>query len=77
LPDELAHHAESTGTRNNSGYYWYVAGHHTQQGRLAGAVWPDQSHLRPFAHAERDVGEEHTPVRQRVSDTGHVHVSHA
>src|SRR5690606_34047358 len=42
----------------------------------AGSVGTDERHLGTLAHAERDVGEEHAPVRQGVRQSGDIDVSH-
>ena len=74
--DELPHHAEAAGAGDRAGVRREVAGDDPQQRGLAGAVGADQRDLGALADPERDVVEQHPPVRQLVAHSGDVHVSH-
>ncbi len=53
-----------------------VAGDQPQQRGLAGAVGSDQSDLGPIAHPERDLVQQHPPVRQLIPNRSNVHMTH-
>ena len=76
VPDELPHHAEPTGARDDAGVGREVAGHDPQQRRLAGAVGAHERDLLPVADPEADVVEQHPPVRQLVTHSSDIHVTH-
>jgi hypothetical protein len=75
--DELPHHAEPAGARDDAGVHRQVARDHPQQRGLTRAVGADQCHLGALAHPERDVREQLPAVRQHVCDPGDVYVTHA
>ena len=75
--DELAHHTQPAGPRDDAAAHRQVAGDHPQQRRLSRAVRPDQGDLGALPDPERHVGEEFPTVGQDVPDRCHVHVSHA
>ena len=75
-PDHLAHDPEAAGAGHHTGVRDQLSGDDAQQGGLAGAVRPDESDLGALPHPERDVVEQHPPVRQLVADSCDVDVSH-
>ena len=74
--DHLPHHAEPAGAGHDAGVRAQVAGDDPQQRGLAGAVGADQRDLGALPDPERDVVEQHPPVRQLVAHPGDVDVSH-
>ncbi len=76
VADELAHHAQSARARHDAGVGGEVAGDDAQQGGLARPVGADEGDLLAVADAEADVVEQHPPVRQLVTHSSDIHVTH-
>ena len=74
--DHLPHHPQAAGAGHGAGVRHQVAGDDLQQRGLARAVGADQRDLGALADPERDVVEQHPPVRQLEAHPGDVHVSH-
>jgi len=74
--DELAHHAEPADACHRALAQRQVPGDQPQQRGLARAVRPDERDLRALADPERDVGEQHSSVREHMPHPGDVDVAH-
>jgi hypothetical protein len=74
--DELPHHAEPAAVRHPARGRRQVAGDEAQQGRLAGAVRPDERDVRAVADAERHVLQQRPAVGEGVGEMRDVDVAH-
>ena len=76
VADELTHHAEPAGAGHDTRVGRQVAGDDAQERGLAGSVGADEGDLLAVADAEAHVVEQHPPVRQLVTYSGDIHVTH-
>ena len=76
VADELTHHAEAARAGHDACVGRQVAGDDAQQGGLAGPVGADEGDLLAVADAEAHLVEQHPPVRQLVTHSGDIHVTH-
>ena len=76
VADELPHHAQPAGAGDDARVGRQVAGDDAQQRGLPGPVGADERDLLAVTDAEADVVEQHPPVRQLVTHSGDIHMTH-
>lgn len=76
VADELTHDAQPARARHDARVRGEVTGDDAQQGGLARPVGADEGDLLSVADAEADVVEQHPPVRQLVTHSSDIHVTH-
>jgi hypothetical protein len=74
--DELPHHAKAARAGHAPRLRAQVTGDEPQEGRLAGAICPDQGSLAALADPEVHVVEQHSAIRQHIPCADDLDVPH-